>query len=807
MERVVEVHKLLRYKGFGMMADTADHAPPQFEYEERFSDQLEMKKFNTGPRADKSLPKPVAVVGVGNHHQYHAPPSIRQPTADDYGMYSSRQYHHSENHPFVTPSYDGSNLSAQESYSDRELEPVDRLAPKIQTITTPGDKKQRKRKRNIDGSMSITSTTKGTGIENKKITEFIKQSPKRYGGSYSNGDNSSSNDLINGICVSPNSGGLNNIVPTFTTINNSSNPSSTINVQRLTPNHLASNYSSGDSNLSPPTTKIRVDSDTQTDHFDTEAIRVDNDKKNRYIEDLLKKTEELKNKLNKEKSKNDSSRATLKTLLIENTIKERKLKKTKVMEECLRIGQFKPMRHGEQFKDVWQDGWAFEDIQKKMERINNEKNEINVASNNLKKRKPTNARESKRPQINVGESFSVTNPSSSSSSLSTSYSMDDGFVKPELPKYLTVEEYYEQDEILRLRREHLKKEEADVQMEKDRLERERNLHIRELKRVQYEENSRFKTYEELNNRYLCLSLLGKGGFSEVWRAFDLEENRYVACKIHHVNKDWKEDKKANYVKHAVREKDIHKSLDHPRIVRLFDLFTIDNHCFCTVLEYCDGNDLDFYLKQHKQIPEKEARSIMMQIVSALKYLSERKPPVIHYDLKPANILLKSGTTSGEIKITDFGLSKIMENADDSDNIELTSQGAGTYWYLPPETFVMSHTPVKISSKVDVWSVGVIFYQCLYGRRPFGHELTQQRILEENTILKATEVVFPPKPQITSAAQDFIKRCLQYRKEERADVQELSKHELFRPRGQKSQPPSSPLARTSHSKSDYTDQEM
>lgn len=102
-------------------------------------------------------------------------------------------------------------------------------------------------------------------------------------------------------------------------------------------------------------------------------------------------------------------------------------------------------------------------------------------------------------------------------------------------------------------------------------------------------------------------------FSEVWRAFDLNENRYVACKIHHVNKEWKEDKKANYVKHAMREKDIHKSLDHPRIVRLFDKFTIDNDSFCTVLEYCDGNDLDFYLKQHKQIPEKEARCIVMQV--------------------------------------------------------------------------------------------------------------------------------------------------------------------------------------------------
>lgn len=56
--------------------------------------------------------------------------------------------------------------------------------------------------------------------------------------------------------------------------------------------------------------------------------------------------------------------------------------------------------------------------------------------------------------------------------------------------------------------------------------------------------------------------------------------------------------------------------------------------FCTVLEYCEGNDLDFYLKQHKCVAEKEARSIVMQLVSALKYLNDIKPPIIHYDLKP-----------------------------------------------------------------------------------------------------------------------------------------------------------------------------
>lgn len=113
-------------------------------------------------------------------------------------------------------------------------------------------------------------------------------------------------------------------------------------------------------------------------------------------------------------------------------------------------------------------------------------------------------------------------------------------------------------------------------------------------------------------------------------------------------------------------------------------------------------------------------------------------------------------------------------------MDLTSQGAGTYWYLPPECFVVGKNPPKISSKVDVWSVGVIFYQCLYGKKPFGHNQSQATILEENTILKATEVQFANKPTVSNEAKSFIRGCLAYRKEDRMDVFALAKHEYLQP---------------------------
>jgi tousled-like kinase len=106
--------------------------------------------------------------------------------------------------------------------------------------------------------------------------------------------------------------------------------------------------------------------------------------------------------------------------------------------------------------------------------------------------------------------------------------------------------------------------------------------------------------------------------------------------------------------------------------------------------------------------------------------------------------------------------------EEEDAIELTSQGAGTYWYLPPECFDMNKTP-KISSRVDVWSAGVVFYQMLFGEKPFGNELTQQKILQQNTITLNSTVQFPSKPHVSDEAKAFIQKCLTAQQQYRPDV--------------------------------------
>ncbi|CAD5223072.1 unnamed protein product [Bursaphelenchus xylophilus] len=462
------------------------------------------------------------------------------------------------------------------------------------------------------------------------------------------------------------------------------------------------------------------------------------------------------------KLKRGEYKIKMREMLIDKARKERAEARLQTQKNMLRLGSFYLARNGEKFEDKWKSGTAFEENLKKMVDLGEERDLVNSQLEQLKKRKAVRrTRKSVDPAADQN---------------------DENFARPDDPSDAIAQELYEQEEIVRIRRDAVKKEEADLILEREMLERERNLHIREYKRIQYEDQSNYKNYMCFSEKYLLLTLLGKGGFSEVWQAYDLDDNRYVAVKIHQVCKEWKEEKKANYVKHAMREKNIHISLHHPRIVQLFDVFHIDNHTFCTVLEYCGGNDLDVYLKQNKQIPEKEARCIIMQVVSALRYLASHDPPIIHYDLKPANILLEDGTASGAVKITDFGLSKMVDSSDDGDSIELTSQGAGTYWYLPPETFQrFGHTAPRISNKVDVWSVGIIFFQCLYGQRPFGHDQSQQQLLNERVILNARDVRFPPSPKISAGAQEFIRSCLRYEKDLRPDVRMIANHSYLKPR--------------------------
>ncbi|KAK8262541.1 hypothetical protein V6Z11_D13G265000 [Gossypium hirsutum] len=416
-------------------------------------------------------------------------------------------------------------------------------------------------------------------------------------------------------------------------------------------------------------------------------------------------------------------------LLIAVSKAERQEARMKVRQDSLRLGNVGVIRAGTVISETWEDGQALKDLNAHLRQLLEAKEAVERQRKQLKKR-----------QSDKGDA----------SDAESSAQEEDVLI---------------QDEIYKSRLASIKREEESLLRERDRCELDKGRLIREMKRIRDEDGSRFNNFQILNNRYALLNLLGKGGFSEVYKGYDLVEHRYVACKLHGLNAQWSEDKKQSYIRHAIREYNIHKTLVHHHIVRLWDIFEIDQNTFCTVLEYCSGKDLDAVLKATPVLPEKEARIIIVQIFQGLVYLNKRAQKIIHYDLKPGNVLFDE---LGVAKVTDFGLSKIVEDDVGSQGMELTSQGAGTYWYLPPECFELSRTPL-ISSKVDVWSAGVLLYQMLFGKRPFGHDQTQERILREDTIIKARKVEFPSRPTVSNEAKDLIRRCLTYNQAERPDV--------------------------------------
>ena len=447
---------------------------------------------------------------------------------------------------------------------------------------------------------------------------------------------------------------------------------------------------------------------------------------------IEKENEEIINDLQDYKKNSDIEIKRCR-LDISNMAKEiaelKREKKNKwINEQEYSLGKFGIQRfsHG-QMIDYWEDGVKIIEIKKALENIKNQKEEID------KQRRKLSSNKSRKTQNEDNNN------------------------------------YYEQDdskELLNFKMSQLQKEESELKDKKNKLEIEKSILIHEINLYNQESRCTFSQKKEgwplLGGRYQIVGLLGKGGYSEVYKAYDLENHMYVACKLHQLNQNWKEEVKDNYIKHTIRENQIHKEINHSKIVRHFDTIEIDNNSFCTVLEYCSGPDLATYLQRNRFIQEKEARIIITQILEGLEYLNKLPNKIIHYDLKPENIIFNNM----EVKISDFGLAKIVES--NNDRVQLTSQGVGTYWYLPPECFEEKKN-INISSKVDIWSCGVILFEMFFRKKPFGQNYTQDKLLKERVMQNAKVVEIPNKPNISDECKDFIRHCLAYHQEDRYDV--------------------------------------
>lgn len=205
----------------------------------------------------------------------------------------------------------------------------------------------------------------------------------------------------------------------------------------------------------------------------------------------------------------------------------------------------------------------------------------------------------------------------------------------------------------------------------------------------------------LSNRYELTHLIARGGMAQVYLAHDRLLDRPVAVKV--LFPELSVD--LAFVERFRREAQAAANLAHPNVVQVFD-WGEDQGSYYIVMEHVDGRPLSAVLRQQGRLHPTEAAEIVAKVASGLAYAHRRG--VVHRDVKPGNILL---TTSGEVKVTDFGIARAM-NTEDS----LTQVGSvmGTAAYFSPE----QAEGLNVDARSDLYSLGVVLFEMLTGRTPF-----------------------------------------------------------------------------------------
>lgn len=207
-------------------------------------------------------------------------------------------------------------------------------------------------------------------------------------------------------------------------------------------------------------------------------------------------------------------------------------------------------------------------------------------------------------------------------------------------------------------------------------------------------------------KYKIVSKLGQGAMGMVYKGFDPSIERYVALKTvssHILNMD--DSSMASSLERFKQEAKIAGRLNHPNIVSVYD-FGENQKTIFIAMEFVEGQELKQMLQEQTSTPDLSITIRMMsQLLEALQHAHDKG--IVHRDIKPGNIII---TKNGDIKVTDFGIAKI-------DSSELTQMGTllGTPSYMSPEMVNGN----DVDTRSDIFSAGVVFYQCLTGRKPFG----------------------------------------------------------------------------------------
>ena len=281
----------------------------------------------------------------------------------------------------------------------------------------------------------------------------------------------------------------------------------------------------------------------------------------------------------------------------------------------------------------------------------------------------------------------------------------------------------------------------------------------------------------LDGQYQMETILGKGGMGAVYRARHILLGDRVAIKLlppeMRSNTEW--------LRRFQREGQAARRFRHPNAVTVYDLRTSSDGTIYLVMEYVEGSTLDAELKSRGRFSPAEALAVLDPIMSVLN--AAHAMGVVHRDLKPENIMIGRPSTGGVpvVKLLDLGIAKLREvaGAEKTGTTALTIAGQmlGTPYYMSPEQWgeLPDDGNSEIDGRADIYSLGVVFYELVAGRRPFsGMTLPELRRQHISVVPASLHEVDPSVPEGFSHA---IARAMSKDRSQRQATAEELENEL------------------------------
>jgi len=261
--------------------------------------------------------------------------------------------------------------------------------------------------------------------------------------------------------------------------------------------------------------------------------------------------------------------------------------------------------------------------------------------------------------------------------------------------------------------------------------------------------------EHLLAEYKLGKVLGEGGFGLVYSCKHKETGAERAVKV--LQKD---PSRPAIQDNIINEFNVLKDLDHPNLVKVYDLYQ-DDECFFIVTDLYSGGDVFDILEDQGPLKEEDAAVVMNNLLGCVNYFHKRN--LIHRDLKPENILLDKKKEFSDIKVIDFGLARYTECFGD----ELKGL-VGSAYYVSPQVIEGDYTNL-----CDVWSCGVIAYALLSGFAPF--DASTDGAVLEMVYDGRYDFEDPEWDGISELAKDFIAQLLNYDEDERPSAGQALQH--------------------------------